>query len=368
MIGAVIGGMTNSLAIKMLFRPYKEIRIGGWRVPFTPGLIPKRHDELSTQLGRMVVQYLLTAEGLGKKLKSTAFVSSVTAWLQGEVLKMLHSEISIAEFLEKQVHVQQPKEKLKGKTEALIANGLERFFKENRIKQIGEVVPESFLAKADQLIPQLADFILERGQAFLNSPEGKQQLSQMIERFLFDKGTLVNMISMFLGNERLVDKVQPELVKFLKNTGTKKLLEDVLTNEWERLKERKFEEIEAHVNKEEVMSLIVNTVYKNVPVFEWFEKPMKAWTSNFEKIVINEWVPTGVHLASDLLFDHLEALLERLHLEEIVREQVQTFSVDKLEDLVLSISKKEFKMITYLGALLGGMIGFIQAFIVLTVR
>ncbi|MCL6616572.1 MAG: DUF445 family protein, partial [Anoxybacillus ayderensis] len=38
-VGALIGGMTNSLAIKMLFRPYRPMYIAGRRIPFTPGLI-----------------------------------------------------------------------------------------------------------------------------------------------------------------------------------------------------------------------------------------------------------------------------------------------------------------------------------------
>ena len=46
-IGALIGGITNHLAIKMLFRPHEAKYIGSWRVPFTPGLIPKRRDELA---------------------------------------------------------------------------------------------------------------------------------------------------------------------------------------------------------------------------------------------------------------------------------------------------------------------------------
>ena len=37
---AAIGYGTNYIAIKMLFRPRKEIRIGSCRVPFTPGVIP----------------------------------------------------------------------------------------------------------------------------------------------------------------------------------------------------------------------------------------------------------------------------------------------------------------------------------------
>ncbi|MDD6065009.1 MAG: DUF445 family protein, partial [Firmicutes bacterium] len=41
-IGAVIGYCTNYVAVKMLFRPLKPIRIGKFTLPFTPGVIPKR--------------------------------------------------------------------------------------------------------------------------------------------------------------------------------------------------------------------------------------------------------------------------------------------------------------------------------------
>ena len=42
LIGAVIGLFTNYIAVKMMFRPYEEVRLFGWRVPFTPGIIPRR--------------------------------------------------------------------------------------------------------------------------------------------------------------------------------------------------------------------------------------------------------------------------------------------------------------------------------------
>ena len=45
-IGGIIGLITNGLAIKMLFRPYKEIYIGKFRLPFTPGLIPVSYTHL----------------------------------------------------------------------------------------------------------------------------------------------------------------------------------------------------------------------------------------------------------------------------------------------------------------------------------
>lgn len=63
-IGAVIGGFTNFLAIKMLFRPYRTLYIGKWQLPFTPGLIPKRKNELAAQIGKLVVGHLVTPESI----------------------------------------------------------------------------------------------------------------------------------------------------------------------------------------------------------------------------------------------------------------------------------------------------------------
>ncbi len=45
LIGAVIGYITNWLAIKMLFRPREAKYIFGMKLPFTPGLIPKEKVE-----------------------------------------------------------------------------------------------------------------------------------------------------------------------------------------------------------------------------------------------------------------------------------------------------------------------------------
>ena len=56
----------------------------------------------------------------------------------------------------------------------------------------------------------------------------------------------------------------------------------------------------------------------------------------------------------------IEDVVKKLNLEEVVRQQVNTFPVQKLEELVLGISKREFKMITMLGFVLGGLIGVIQ--------
>lgn len=364
-IGAIIGGVTNSLAIKMLFRPYREIKIRGWRLPFTPGLIPKRHDELASQLGKMVVDYLLTAEGLTKKLKSSAFTTGMTSWLQGEVKKLAASEVSVAQLLEEHTDIKEPKQLMVERTERFVQQKYRAFFDQHQQTTLEQILPAPLMGAVEQQIPKLTVYLLERGQHFLQQPEGKERLSMMIDRFLAQKGTIGNMVSMFLGNDRLVDKVQPELIKFFRDEGTSQLVENLLNQEWNNIRQKRLGELEEFLNEEQTVAWLVQTAEQQVPVYQWLELPLNEWAAKYEETVTTAIIPKGVDLLTDWLALHLETLLASFHLDEIVREQVQAFSVERLEELVLSISKREFKMITYLGALLGGVIGLIQSFIVL---
>lgn len=53
-IGALIGAFTNFIAIKMLFRPLKPVKIGKFTLPFTPGVIPRHQEELAEALSNTV--------------------------------------------------------------------------------------------------------------------------------------------------------------------------------------------------------------------------------------------------------------------------------------------------------------------------
>lgn len=53
-------------------------------------------------------------------------------------------------------------------------------------------------------------------------------------------------------------------------------------------------------------------------------------------------------------------LEEKVNIEEIVKEKVNNFSMEKLEDIMFSIMKKEFKFIELVGGILGFLIGLIQ--------
>ena len=70
LVGATIGYFTNFIAIKMMFRPRKEVRLGKWRVPFTPGIIPKNQARLARAVGDAVGGHLLNLLPLRRQYRA----------------------------------------------------------------------------------------------------------------------------------------------------------------------------------------------------------------------------------------------------------------------------------------------------------
>ena len=52
----------------------------------------------------------------------------------------------------------------------------------------------------------------------------------------------------------------------------------------------------------------------------------------------------------------------------MVEDRINAFEMEKIEDIILSIAKKELKHIERLGGILGGLIGLIQGIIVIMIR
>lgn len=363
-LGAVIGGYTNHLAIKMLFRPHRPIYIGKFQVPFTPGLIPKRRDELAVQLGKMVVDHLLTPEGIGKKLTDETFQQELIQWAQIEIDKVLVNEQSLRDVLEKW-GLEHVEAKTVQKIESMIVEKIEAFLSQYDTYTWEQALPSSVHEKVEQMIPQIASFIVERGISFFESEEGKARLAKMIDDFFASRGTLLNMIGMFLGNVSLVDRLQPEVIKFLKQEGTKQLLSDVLKKEWEKLKGREVKELESFIEKDTVVKSIVSTIKIEETVSGFFNQSIQKVCEPVRETIVQTMIPSVVKQALAWGTNNTEQILKNLRLAEIVQQEVSTFSTERLEDLVLSITKSELKMITYLGALLGGTIGLMQGILLL---
>jgi uncharacterized membrane protein YheB (UPF0754 family) len=83
-IGGIIGYFTNDLAIKMLFRPYRPLYLGGRKLPFTPGLIPSNQSRLAQRIADTIMGSLLTPgemQNLARRLLETERMQAAILWL-----------------------------------------------------------------------------------------------------------------------------------------------------------------------------------------------------------------------------------------------------------------------------------------------
>jgi uncharacterized membrane protein YheB (UPF0754 family) len=86
-VGALIGALTNQIAIKMLFRPYRAWTIGPWRVPLTPGVIPQQRHIIAQNMAETFEANLLSGQEIhslitGDKVQ-IALEVKVDEFLQG---------------------------------------------------------------------------------------------------------------------------------------------------------------------------------------------------------------------------------------------------------------------------------------------
>lgn len=365
-IGAVIGGVTNSLAIKMLFRPYNPIYFFGKRLPFTPGLIPKRRDEVAYQMGKLVVGHLLTPESLREKLNNPKFKAEVLKWVQEEGNRFISTDKTLSHYLEK-IGLHDVGEKVHSSISQFLIKKYDETIEVFRDKEIGQVFPDELMKKIESKIPVMTDYIIEKGVDYFSSPEGKLKLGKMIDDFFVNRGMLGNMLQMFLGNTSLADKLHPELIKFLRSPGTKELIESLITNEFHKVKQMKAEQALDFISRDQIVSIIEDQTKKIVLIDQLLNKSLHELLLPYKDKIILDLIPRMMEFFIDLLVVKIEVMMERLNIQEIVRGQVDTFQVERIEEMILSISRKEFKMITYLGALLGGLIGAVQGIIVLLV-
>lgn len=97
--GGLIGYGTNWLAIRMLFWPLEERRLLGWRIPFTPGLIPKKRGKLAAALGDTVASYLVTPATLEHALAAPEFRQQLAEFLQAAWARLRRDDCTIEELL-----------------------------------------------------------------------------------------------------------------------------------------------------------------------------------------------------------------------------------------------------------------------------
>ena len=97
-LGAVIGYITNDIAIRMLFRPRRAKYICGVHVPFTPGIIPKEKGRIASAIGNAISEHLMNREVLEHTLLSDEMLAKMRLAIDEFFYTQLHNEETVEQF------------------------------------------------------------------------------------------------------------------------------------------------------------------------------------------------------------------------------------------------------------------------------
>ena len=97
---AFIGYGTNLVAIAMLLRPYKPKYLMGIRLPFTPGLVHKRRNQIATILAATINDTLLTKDTLEKAVPKAFIEQEIGRFLAQKYTALKATEKDAKTYLE----------------------------------------------------------------------------------------------------------------------------------------------------------------------------------------------------------------------------------------------------------------------------
>jgi uncharacterized membrane protein YheB (UPF0754 family) len=165
LVGAVIGYITNLVAIRMLFRPLAAKRLFGLRLPLTPGIIPRQRYELAESIGRMVSRELITEEAIGRQLRSASFRRG----LQRNIADLIE-EITL-----------KPLARFAGGNRELLLSSLESFLSASLARLFSS---QSFIRTVRELLTRLVSSVAAKKPADLLGEQGRLFLRQTLEKLL----------------------------------------------------------------------------------------------------------------------------------------------------------------------------------------
>lgn len=378
-VGALIGYSTNWLAIKMLFKPHEAKYIGKFRIPFTPGLIPKERERIARSLGTAVGENLLTEEVISKELLDETVIEHIKTYvIKGLLEKDLSAEVIMKKVLGDEYDmvvgkvVKSVESYIRGyidgegfdkQVESKVKTYLKKQYPHDTI--LTAVMPSQAYSEIEGMIykhkDQISQFIVDEskseavvaklkvvvgelllekvgalGAMFVNPDDIAVSILSYIEKTLFEEEVQTTLISgLMKGVERSSGMALSELV-------SERQYDDLIASS------------SAYVANS--TSVIIGSVdFEGViltSVNYFLKKPLHLSQNEKEKI---EYQVEALYC--DFIKRNIGTFLETFELKNIVETEVNAFSVTEIEKLIFTIVDKELNAITWFGALLGFIMG-----------
>lgn len=365
LIGALIGGVTNMIAIKMLFHPFKAYYIFGKRIPFTPGLVPKRREEIASKIGQVVEEHLLTESLIREKITSEAMHTSIYNTVQQQITSLQSDKVTLQSLVQ-DFHID-----LHEKTETWIKHFLnERLNKkylEIENEQIETLVPQNLMHTIDEKVLQIDEVILKRARYYISSDKGYHDIFEMIETFFNEKSRILSMLQMFMTKEAIAERVQAELLRLSEHPKAKRILKTQIQEEYQRLKSMPIRDIVTKDQFNDKLEKFIEECISHLQIKQKMHTPLNRLVPDMFTYLKSEGAEKLTAFIISTLAKRLTSIFKKVNIAGLVEEQINRFDLDYIERLIFEIANKELKLIMLLGFILGGIIGFFQGLIAIFV-
>ncbi|MGW8126421.1 DUF445 domain-containing protein [Staphylococcus xylosus] len=364
-IGALIGGVTNVIAVKMLFHPFKTYYIFNKRVPFTPGLIPKRRAEIADKIGQVVEEHLLTESMIQSKLNATATRTAIEEVIQKQIEKLKEDRTSL-DYLANKVDIDIA-QLANGKIETIMSEKLELFYYDHRNTPITQLIPEDIEKSIDNKVEAVPELLFDRARVYLKSEKGAADIASMLDTFFNEKGKIVGLLQMFMTKESIADRIQHELIRLTNHPKAKDIANQIIDNECETFKSKQLSEVLNEQQFQSFKTSITDLAIGYMDINNMATKSLNTLMPNFIQFLENKVTQKLTNVIIENASKHMSPIMKKVNLRQMVEQQINTFDLAYIEKLIIDIANKELKLIMFLGFLLGGIIGLLQGIIAIFV-
>lgn len=267
LIGAMIGYCTNYIAVKMLFRPLKPVKIGKVTLPFTPGIIPKRKPALARAIGNMVGQSLIGKEEIKSILSSDTMQNAVV--------------LSISSAIENNLNEKSIKE--------IVGLVTDEEGYENKKQYAVDYVSKRIVEGVKSI--DIAGIIVKEGSAAVKNMGGMLSMfinDSMIGSFAGPIGTKVEEYISTNGVELIKSKVEVEIsnieekhISELINVDNEEYFRSIIGEMYEKMLDKKIDHI---VNAFDICSIVEKKI-NDMNVIELEQLIMSVMKSELSAIV-----------------------------------------------------------------------------------
>lgn len=372
-VGAVIGYITNWFAIKMLFRPHYEQRIFGIRVPFTPGLIPKEKGRIAKSVGETVSAYLLSPEIIIDSISNDENNDKVKSWVEENINKLKESNKSIRDLAENIVGekydylsiiieenitnficleienqaVRQRLMELPDKEAYCMVNEIEQ-----DEKTLKEMIPADVVLKAKEYIEEHDEYITNGLRNIFETPSIQIKVKESIAEVVSQN--VNRLITKLVSVELITDKIFTAIENYIYSPRINKDIVLIATTSIDKLLENK-------ISTETLYRNISLIVHKNMDKF--MNKPISHVIENIDEDTVSRIADFSKTIFETFTKNRLPYFVELLDISRVIEDEINKFDVAFAEEIIIEIANKELKAITWLGALLGGIMGILMPFL-----